>query len=96
MEKLVGILEGKLDLARFDELTQELKHSQHFVDRGEFQRLSSALLKKAERDDVEELYKSLQTSKTDIDRRMIALEKDFDKHTGNNQREIEAVKASVV
>jgi len=36
MEKLVGILEGKLDLARFDELTQEFKHSQHFVDRGEF------------------------------------------------------------
>jgi hypothetical protein len=52
-------LEGKLDLARFDELTQDLKHSQHFVDRGEFQRLSSALLKKAEREDVEELYKSL-------------------------------------
>lgn len=36
LEKLVGILEGKLDLARFDELTQEMKHSQLFVERGEF------------------------------------------------------------
>lgn len=73
-----------------------MKHSQHFVDRVEFQRLSSALLKKSERDDLDELYKSLQTSKTDIDKRVLALEKDFDKHTSETQRELESVKASVV
>lgn len=36
LEKIIAILEGKLDHARFEELTSDLKHSQLFVDRNEF------------------------------------------------------------
>ena len=53
-------------------------------------------MKKAEREDLDELYKSLQSSKTDIDKRLLALEKDFDKNTNETSRELEAIKASVV
>jgi hypothetical protein len=60
LEKIIGILEGKLE-----ELSMGLKQSSAFVDRSEFQRLSSALLKKAEREDLDEFYKSMQTYKAD-------------------------------
>jgi hypothetical protein len=53
-------------------------------------------MKKAEREDMDELYKSLQTSKVDQDKRILAIEKDFDKHTSELTHEIEGVKTSVV
>ena len=96
LEKIIGILEGKLDLAKFEELSMGLKQSSAFVDRSEFQRLSSALLKKAEREDLDELYKSMQTYKADSDKRILAIEKDFDKHSGETKREMEQVKGNIV
>jgi hypothetical protein len=54
------------------------------------------MVKKAEREDVDELFKSLQTSKTDQEKRILTLEKEFDQTVGDNQREIEAIKASVL
>ena len=45
---------------------------------------------------MDELFKSLQTSKADQDKRILTLEKEFDQTVGDSQREIEAIKASVV
>lgn len=53
-------------------------------------------MKKADREDTDELYKSVQSTKVEQDKRILAIEKDFDRHTGELTREIEGLKASVV
>lgn len=87
LEKIIGIIEGKVDLARFEEFAQELRHGQHF--REEIHRLGQALMKKAERDDFEELYRSMQIYKADQDKRVLASEKEFDRLSQETEREIE-------
>ena len=59
LDKICGILEGKVDQSKFEELAVDLKQIPQLVDRSEFQRLASTLIKKAEREDMDELFKSL-------------------------------------
>lgn len=54
------------------------------------------MLKKGEREDLDELYKTIQTFKADSEKRILAIEKDFDKHSGETQREIESVKGNIL
>jgi hypothetical protein len=53
-------------------------------------------MKKADREDFDELYKSLQVFKTDQEKRLLSTEKDFDKHVQDSLRELENVKQSMV
>jgi hypothetical protein len=46
-------------------------------------------MKKAERDDFEELYRSMQIYKADQDKRVLACEKEFDRLSQETEREIE-------
>lgn len=78
LDKICGILEGKVDLTKLEEFSHEIKQSPLLVERSEFQRLASMMIKKADREDVDELFKSLQTSKTDQEKRILTLEKEFD------------------
>lgn len=53
-------------------------------------------MKKSEREDFDELYKSLQTFKADQDKRLLSTEKEFDKLAQEIGREVESMKQSFV
>ena len=48
------------------------------VDRADFMRVADQLAVKANREDVDQLFESLQLAKNDQEKRIMSLEKDFD------------------
>ena len=59
-------------------------------------RVADQIALKANREDVDQLFESLQMSKNDQEKRILSLEKEFDASVGELQREMEDVKQHVV
>ena len=96
MEQLCTILEGKADIGLFEDMQRQNHNVNNKVDRVEFNRVADLVTQKANREDVDQLFETLQQSKNDQEKRILSLEKEVDSSVGELQREMEDVKQHVI
>ena len=85
-----------MDAGLFEDMQGKIFKVDDKVDRVEFNRIADQLVMKANREDVDQLFESLQLSKNDQEKRILSLEKEFDASVSELQRENEDVKQHVV
>jgi len=96
LDKICGILENKAEVSAVDQVRKQLREQPSLATLNELNILIDKIEAKANREDIDHLFQSLQGSKTDQEKRILALEKDVDKGVGNLCRDMETLKASVV
>ena len=78
LENIISILEAKVEIGQFEELSKFVYEAPQKVDRVDFLRLSDQVAEKANRLDVDQTLNSLHMNRGDQEKRLATIETQFD------------------
>ena len=96
LENIISILEAKVEVSQFEDLAMRIGDVQNKADRFDLNRLADQVASKANREDVDQTFGSLQITRSEQEKRLAALENEIESTVRVVSRDMEDVKSQVV
>ena len=96
LENIISILEAKVEVSQFEDLAMRIGDFQNKADRFDLNRLADQVASKANREDVDQTFGSLQLTRSEQEKRLAALENEIESTVRVVSRDMEDVKSQVV
>ena len=96
LENIISILEAKVEVGQFEELSRQVIDAGSKVNREDFIRLADQVSEKVNRSEIDQGFSSLTIAKGEHEKRLNQLETEFDTTVREIQRSSEDVKSQVV
>lgn len=96
LENIISILEAKVEFSQFEDLAMRIGDVHGKADRIDVNRLADLVAGKANRDEVDLTFGSLQLVRSEQDKRLVAVESEIESTVRVVSRDMEDVKSQVV